>query len=139
MRRTKLVIIQNIPDELWNREAKTCLKVLDIEGHLARRWVVNLTLGPRGEELELLRDTVLLLEPFDVCRRKRRNLHLRGRSKIIGRVPRLTSSRRGPSYDASPRKENKKKIAKEKGSKKTRADKKNFEKSFRRESTETTT
>ena len=57
-------------DELQNRKVKTCPKVLDIKGHLVWRRVVNPTLNPRGEELELLRDTVLLPELFDICLRK---------------------------------------------------------------------
>ena len=70
MRRAKPVIIQDIPDELQNRKAKTCPKVLDIKGHLIRRRVVNPTLSPRGKKSELLQDTILFPKPFDVRPRK---------------------------------------------------------------------
>ena len=70
MRQAKPVIIQDIPDELRNRKAKTSPKVLNIKSHLAWRWVVNPTLGPKGEQPKLLQDTVLFPEPIDIRSQK---------------------------------------------------------------------
>ena len=70
MCRTQFVVVQYVPDKLWNQKMKTDPEVLDVESHLARGRVVNPTIGSRGEQPKLLRDAVLLPKPIDVRPRK---------------------------------------------------------------------
>ena len=70
MCRAQPVIVKDISDKLRDRKAKAGPEVLNVEGHLALGRAVDPTVGTRGEQPKLLRDAILLPEPFDVRPRK---------------------------------------------------------------------